>query len=187
MKKIIVVLLVFYGTIGFSQNPIINEFAILGNKKLKTTFIKKISSLKPEMVLDSTLIEKDIKRLKRLPSVSHAYFQVVYLSDNSCNVTYNIVENFTIIPSINIYTTSDREIAYRIGLYEFNLFGQNIAIGGFYQNDIYSSYAINFKAPFLFSKHFGLALNHQNLTTQEPVFLTIHLLPINIIIFHLKQ
>ncbi|MGB6267582.1 MAG: outer membrane protein assembly factor, partial [Olleya sp.] len=60
--------------------------------------------------------------------------------------------------------------AYRLGLYEFNLLGQNMIFGGFYQKDIYGSYGINFRAPFLFSREFGLALNHQDLTTLEPVF-----------------
>ena len=45
-----------------------------------------------------------------------------------------------------------------------------MTFGGFYQKDIYSSYGINFRAPFLFSRKFGLAVNHQDLTTQEPVF-----------------
>jgi len=85
-------------------------------------------------------------------------------------VFYNVEENFTIIPSANVYTTNDDEFAYRLGLYEFNLFGQNITFGGFYQKDIYDSYAFNFRAPFLFSRKLGLAVSYQNLTTQEPVF-----------------
>ena len=116
------------------------------------------------------VIEQDIIRLKRLPSVSHAYFQVFHSKDNECNVFYNIEENFTLIPSLNIYTTDNDEFAYRVGLYEFNALGKNIIFGGFYQKDIYSSYALNFRAPYLFSNQLGLAVNLQNLTTQEPVF-----------------
>ncbi len=137
---------------------------------MKSSFVKKLSSIKSGAVLDSLQIEEDIIRLKRLPSVAHAYYQVFHSHDNLYNVFYNIEENFTIIPSINVYTTNDEEFAYRIGLYEFNLFGRNIAFGGFYQKDIYNSYAINFRAPNLFGKQYGLAINYQNLTTQEPVF-----------------
>ena len=108
--------------------------------------------------------------MKRLPSVAHAYYQVFPSKENTYNVFYNIEENFTIIPSVNVYTSNDDEFAYRIGLYEFNLFGQNIAFGGFYQKDIYDSYAFNFRAPYLFSRTLGLVLNYQNLTTEEPVF-----------------
>jgi outer membrane protein assembly factor BamA len=150
---------------------IVAELKVQGNKKLKTSFIKRLAKVKAGVSLDSTAIEEDIKRLKRLPSVSHAYYQVFHSHENQYNVFYNIEENFTIIPSASIYTSNDDEFAYRLGLYEFNLLGQNITFGGFYQNDIYSSYGVNFRAPYLFSRKAGIALNYQNLTTQEPVFL----------------
>ena len=143
---------------------------LLLNKKLRASFVKSLSTIKSGSVLDSTRIEQDILRLKRLPSVSHAYYQVFPSEDNLYNVFYNIEENFTLIPSANIYTTNDDEFAYRLGLYEFNLLGRNITFGGFYQKDIYNSYALNFRAPYLFSNKLGLAINHQDLTTQEPVF-----------------
>ncbi len=155
---------------AFSQDRVVANLKIQGNKKLKSDFIKRIAFLKTGVALDSMSIEADIKRLKRMPSVAHAYYQVFYSHDNQYNVIYNIVENFTIIPSVNIYTTNADEFAYRLGLYEFNLFGQNIAFGGFYQNDIYGSFAINFRAPNLFGRQFGLATNYQDLTTLEPVF-----------------
>ena len=172
MRKIITFLFLFglFGLNLFSQEQIVSDLKVQGNKKLKTSFVKKISLIKSGVVLDSVLIEQDIRRLKRLPSVSHAYYQVFHSIDNQYNVYYNIEENFTIIPSVNVYTTNDDEFAYKLGLYEFNLLGRNIALGGFYQKDIYSSYAINFRAPNLFNRKLGLALNYQDLTTQEPVF-----------------
>nr|WP_316930045.1 outer membrane protein assembly factor [Siansivirga zeaxanthinifaciens] len=129
-----------------------------------------ISDIKAGTVLDSTLLENDIIRLKRLPSVSHAYYQVFHSEGDKYNVFYNIEENFTLIPSANIFTTNDDEFAYRLGLSEFNFLGRSIILGGFYQKDIYDSYAINLRAPFLFSKSLGLAINYQDLTTLEPVF-----------------
>jgi len=170
MKKLLVVLIILFTTFANAQNFIVADLKVQGNKKLKSSFVKKISNIKAGVQLDSTVIEEDIKRLKRLPSVAHAYYQVFYSHDNQYNVYYNIEENFTVIPTANVYTTNDNEFAYRMGLYEFNLFGQNIAFGGFYQKDIYSSYAINFRAHNLFSRKFGLAINHQDLTTLEPVF-----------------
>jgi len=155
--------------IGFSQNKVA-DLKVQGNKKLKSSFVKKISNIKSGVKLDSSVIEADIKLLKRLPSIAHASYQVFPAGNNSYNVFYNIEENFTIIPSANVYTTNDDEFAYRLGLYEFNLFGQNITFGGFYQKDIYNSFAVNFRAPYLFSRQFGLAINYQDLTTQEPVF-----------------
>lgn len=172
MKRLVLIFTIC-SFISFSlsaQEILVADIKVQGNKKLKSSFIKKMASLKSGDVLDSLLIEKDIRLLKRLPSVSHASYQVFLSEGNSYNVFYNIEENFTLIPSVNFYTTDEDEFAYRIGLYEFNTFGQNIIFGGFYQKDIYDSYALNFRAPFLFSKKLGLAVNYQDLTTLEPVF-----------------
>ncbi len=174
MRRVTVFLWVIFTLFSyksFSQELRVADVKVQGNKRLKAAFVKKISTLEAGAILDSTVIEKDIKRLKRLPSVSHAYYQVFYSHENQYNVFYNIEENFTLIPSVNVYTTNDNEFAYRVGLYEFNLFGRNIAFGGFYQKDIYSSYGINFRAPNLFGQKVGLALNHQNLITEEPIYL----------------
>lgn len=168
------ILLIFYLCVafaGFSQEAIVADLKIQGNKRLKSSFIKLISDTKAGKVLDSTAIERDIIRLKRLPAVAHAYYQVFYSHENQYNVFYGIEENFTINPQLNVYTTNDDEFAYRVGLYEFNTLGRNIAFGGFYQRDIFDSYGINFRAPFLFNNKIGIALNFQDLTTQEPVFL----------------
>ena len=167
---IIILILAFVPLSMQGQNYKVFDVAVKGNKKLKTSFVQRISTIKKGAILDSIVIENDIKRLKRMPSVSHAYYQVIHSHDDFYSVFYHIEENFTIIPSANIYTSNDGEFAYRLGVYEFNLLGQNIAFGGFYQKDIYHSYGINFRAPHLFTKKFGLAVNHQNLTTLEPVF-----------------
>jgi outer membrane protein assembly factor BamA len=170
MKLTFFTLFLLLVNIGFGQEYVVADLKVQGNTNTKTSFIKKLAIIESGKILDSALIEEDIKRLKRLPSVANAYYQVFYSHDNSYNVFYNIEENFTMIPSISIFTTNDDEFAYRLGLYEFNVLGQNIAFGGFYQKDIYNSYAINFRAPNLFSRRFGLAVNHQDLTTLEPVF-----------------
>lgn len=171
IKRPLTLIVIFiYSTFMFSQENIVDDVKIQGNKRLKSVFVKNISSLKSGNKLDSLVIEQDITRLKRLPAVSHAYYQVFKSTDNTYNVFYNIVENFTLIPYLNIYTTNDDEFAFRSGLNEFNLFGRNLGLGVFYQHDIYDSYAINFRAPYLFSNKFGLAINYQDLTTLEPVF-----------------
>ncbi|TPN87253.1 FtsQ-type POTRA domain-containing protein [Aquimarina algicola] len=155
---------------SYSQEKNISTIRIQGNKKTKTSALQKLTSLKEGNVLDSLQIEEDIKRLKRLPSIAHAYYQVVE-KENGYELVYGVEENFTIIPGANVYTTNDDEFAFRLMLSEFNLLGRNITLGGFYQNDIYNSYAAQIRAPFLFGKKFGLAFNFQSLTTEEPVFL----------------
>ncbi len=165
---ILVVLL----SIGVSAQGTVLDLKIQGNKRTKTSFIKKVVRLNAGMALDSTILENDIERLKRLPSIAHAYYQVFPAEgENNFNVYYGVEENFTLIPFANIFTSNNDEFAFRVGLQEFNFLGQNITLGGFYQYDIFSSYGINVRAPYLFSKHLGLTINYQDLTTQEPVFL----------------
>jgi len=167
-------LLLFYITSFYSytqENVLVADLIIRGNKSLKTSFIKLLSETKAGKKLDSTAIEQDIIRLKRLPAVSHAYYQVFYSHENKYNVFFEIEENFTLNPQVSLYTTNDDEFAFRAGLYEFNTLGRNITFGGFFQRDVFNSYGINFRAPFVFNNKIGLALNFQDLTTQEPVFL----------------
>ncbi len=158
----------FFCWSGLAQT--VDEIVIQGNKKTKERFIKKLSKLRTGSVLDSTLIEADIVRLKRLPGIAHAYYQVFPNENGNYKIVYGVEENFTIIPSANVFTTNDDEFAYRLGLYEFNGLGQGIVFGGVFQRDVYNSYGINFRAPYLFSNKTGIALNHSNLTTLEPVF-----------------
>lgn len=168
--KIIAACFLFF-TCGTAVAQEISEIFIEKNKKTKTAFIKKISKVREGQLLDSLTLQNDIARLKRLPAIAHAYYEVIENMDGSVNVVYGVDENFTIIPSANVYTTNNDEFAYKLGLYEFNGLGQNIIVGGYYQRDIYNSAGVNLRAPYLFSSQMGLAVNYQNLTTQEPVFL----------------
>ncbi|RNC84158.1 MAG: outer membrane protein assembly factor [Winogradskyella sp.] len=171
MRLITAVLLLLSVLSLSGQEDRVVDVTVQGNKKLKSSFVLKVALVKPGTKLDSLVLEEDIKLLKRLPSIAHAYYQVFPANKpNEYNVFYNIEENFTIIPSANVYTTNDDEFAFRVGLYEYNLLGQNITFGGFYQYDVFNSFGINLRAPYLFSRKLGLALNYQDLTTLEPVF-----------------
>ncbi len=170
LRSILFVLLFFVNAIAFGQDNLVAEIKIEGAKKTKPTFLKKLIKLKSGMHLDSVLIEKDIARLKRLPSISHAYFKVATTAESVHKVYYYIEENFTLIPYANLFSSSNDDFAFRIGLQEFNFLGRNITLGGFYQYDIFHSYGLSIRAPYLFSSKIGLALNYQDFTTQEPVF-----------------
>lgn len=155
-----------------SAQSVVSDVKFQGNKKTKTDFLRKFVLLKSGAELDSSLIKKDISRLKSLPAIAHAYFQVFEADESGkYNVFYGIEENYTIIPFANVYTSSNDEFAFRIGLQEFNFLGRNITLGGFYQYDVFNSFGVNLRAPYLFTNKLGLAFNYQDLTTQEPVFL----------------
>lgn len=165
-----ITILIFLISTNNVLSQTISGFEIKGNKKLKSSFVKKISQINIGAALDSLKLEEDVKLLKRLSSVANASYEVSTLEDANYKVVYTVKENLTIIPSINFYVSNDDEFAYRLGLYEFNLLGRSMTLGGFYQKDIYKSFGVNFRAPFLFSPKLGLALNHQDINTLEPVF-----------------
>jgi outer membrane protein assembly factor BamA len=152
------------------KKKIILNLDIRGVKRLKTSFVKSILDTKKGGVLDSAQLQKDVRILKRLPAVAHASFKVFYAHSNSYNVFIDVEENSTIIPFINFWTTTNRQFVYSLGLYDYNFLGLNIVFGSFYQNNGFDSYGMNFRAQNLFSKRWGLALNHQNWKSEEPLY-----------------
>ena len=153
-----------------AQEAVVNEIKIQGIERLKPQAIRKLLRFKTGNQLDSATIEMDINRLRRLPSVANAVFRVEASASGEYKVVYNIEENFTLIPFANLYTSTNDEFAYILGLQEYNLLGRNITLGAFFQHDIFNSFGLNLRAPYLFSNRFGLAFNYNNFTTQEPVF-----------------
>lgn len=172
MKKnnILFFFLIFLVSTLVAQENSIVTVKIEGLKKTKINVLKSFLLTKSRAVLDSTVLNNDVQRLKKLPAISHAYYQVSKATENSYNVFFQIEENRTLIPVVNFWTTTNKQFAYKIGLYDHNFLGRNMAFGGFYQNNGYHSYGINFRAPYLFSNKFGLAVNHTNWISEEPLY-----------------
>ncbi len=155
---------------GLAQEKTITEVEVIGLKRTKLSFIEKIIEVNKGTVLDTVLIQRDIRRLKRLISIANATYLVAKNNtDSTCKVTYMVEENLTLIPQVNIWTVNDK-LSYSVGLYEYNLFGKNIKFGGFYQDNGFDSYGVSFKAPYLFSKRLGIGINYQNWTSEEPLY-----------------
>ena len=163
-------LLFFISSLVFAQEGKIVSIELEGLKKTKKSVITSFLLTQTNSVLDSVTLENDVQRLKRLPAVAFAKFKVSKKTEGFYQVVFQIEENRTIIPSVNFWTTTNKQFAYKIGLYEHNFLGRNMAFGGFYQNNGYHSYGINFKAPYLFSKKLGLAVNHTNWSSEEPLY-----------------
>jgi hypothetical protein len=171
MNKLLLVLgFLFITNLVLGQETVVYDVKIQGTKKTKHRFIINFLETKNGQALDSIVLNKDIIRLKRLPAISHASYQIFHAHDNLYNVFFNIEENFTIIPELNIWTTSERDVAYKVGVYDYNFLGKNIGFGGFYQNNGFDSYALNFRAPNLFSNTLGVAINHQDWKSREPLY-----------------
>ncbi|RKR15183.1 hypothetical protein CLV91_1265 [Maribacter vaceletii] len=148
----------------------ISKVEITGAKRTKVSFVMNLIKVKEGVSLDSTQLVEDIAHLKRLAFIANATFEVTKSIDNTCKVIYHLEENITLIPFANLFSSSNDNFAFRLGLQEFNLFGRGVTLGGFYQYDVFNSYGVNIRAPYLFSTKLGLAFSYKDLTTQEPVF-----------------
>jgi len=163
-------ILLFIASSTIAQNELISNLEIDGLKRTKESFIRRLVKVKPQSVYDSIRIATDVERLNRLPGVAKATHTLEKNLDGNYTLTYTIEENFTIIPGVRIATDNNGEFAYRLSLFEFNLFGRNQLIGGFYQNDEFDSFGFFWEAPYLFTNKLGLGVNYQNNVNQEPVF-----------------
>jgi len=170
MLKIKLLLFVFFlGAIFYAQESTIVDINFQGTKRIKNSFVKDLIRTKTGSTLDSLLLENDVVRLKRLPAVSNAYYQT-FETKGGVEIVFNIEENFTLIPFANLFSSSNDDFAFRIGLQEFNLLGRNITLGGFYQYDVFHSVGANLRAPYLFSNKLGISLSYNDFATQEPIF-----------------
>ena len=169
MKRILVIILWLFAGSLFSQKNIVAKVAVSGLEKTNEAFIVRLLKVKAGQELDTLLIQKDIQKLNQLVSVANATFQIQQTGDTSCHITYYIVENFTLIPQINVWTI-DEVFSYNLGLYEYNLLGRNIMLGGFYPYNGFPSYGVNFKAPYLFSDQWGMGINYRNWISREPLY-----------------
>ncbi len=171
-KRILLLIIIFTVFVGQAQEKqlTISKIEITGVKRTKPSFLRNLIKVKKGIALDSTMLVADIAHLKRLSFIANATFKVTTNINNTCTVVYALEENITLIPFANLFSSSNDDFAFRIGLQEFNLFGRGVTLGGFFQYDIFNSYGVNIRAPYLFGPKLGLAVNYKDLTTQEPVF-----------------
>lgn len=156
--------------LGTAQHTLIEVVKIQGNKRTKSALLKKMIYSQPKKILDSLVLEDDLIRLKKLTSISQAYYQVLLTQKANYKVIFMVEENVTLIPFAHLFTSSNDEFAFRIGIQEFNLLGRNITLGSFYQHDIFNSIGCHFRAPYLLGPKLGLSLSYYDFATQEPVF-----------------
>lgn len=170
MKKVILILLLFFSiSISYSQSKTVDRIDWKGAKKMNKNFMKEFVQSKVLANLDSLKLDNDVDALTRLNGISKVSYEVKTNAVGNYEVTFSIVEDFSIIPNLALWTT-DITTAYRIGLYDYNFLGRNNTVGGFYQYNGVSSFGLNYSAPFLFSSQFGLEASIQKLGSIEPIF-----------------
>ena len=155
---------------SYSQDLVVDEITIEGNKRTRTNFLKRLAFVKKGAIVDTLLMASDVRRFRLLPSVASASYELSDLGENRYKLTYKVVENFAIIPGLNVTQDVNGDIAYRTSLFDFNFLGQNQIVGGFYSRNVFDSYGFYWEAPNLLTRKWGLGVNYQNNVLQEPVF-----------------
>jgi hypothetical protein len=168
MKNKFTIIIFIYSILLFPQNQIVDELSWIGINKMDKFFLINLIETKVNTTLDSLVLKKDIETLSRLNGISNITFEVVKKSNNY-KINFKVVENFTIMPSLSLWTT-DFATAFRVGVFEYNFLGKNNTVGTFYQYNGVHSYGINMQFPFLFKKNLGLEVNAHNLGSIEPLY-----------------
>ena len=169
MKKIALFLFLGFTLLSYSQTKIVESIDWKGAKKMNKKFMTEFIQTKISTAIDSLKLENDVDALTRLNGISKVTYEVNTTSIGNYAVIYTIVEDFSIIPNLSLWTT-DVTTAYRIGLYDFNFLGRNSTVGGFYQYNGVSSFGFNYSSPFLFSTKLGLEVSTHKLGSIEPIF-----------------
>jgi len=161
----------FSQIIVYAQEQNVASIHWKGNKKMSVKFMTNFIETKMGQPLDSIKINRDLAALTRLNGISNVTFEVANIS-SGFDVKFILIENWSILPNLSLWTTDEATAAYRVGVYDYNFLGRNATIGGFYQYNGASSFGLNFSAPFLFSSNFGIETSFQKLASIEPIFIT---------------
>ncbi|MEH1006151.1 hypothetical protein VDP25_00305 [Winogradskyella sp. ECml5-4] len=170
LKLILFIVILCLGCLSYSQDIVIAEVEIEGNKRTKTKFLKRLAFVKRGSTVDSTIIAADVRRFKLLASVASASSKLEKIEDENYRLIYTIVENFAIIPGLNVSQDNNDDFAFRTSVFDFNFLGQNQILGGFYARNVFDSYGFYWEAPNLFTRKLGVGINYQNNVLQDPIF-----------------
>ena len=160
-----------WGALVSAQNQNVSAIAWKGTKKMSVKFMTEFIETKVNQPLDSLKLKNDVAALTRLNGISNITFQVVKEDNENFAVTYTVIENWSILPNVALWTTDEAAAAYKIGVFDYNFLGRNNTVGGFYQYNGVSSYGFYFSAPFLFSANLGLESSFQKMASIEPIFI----------------
>ncbi|WP_299113498.1 POTRA domain-containing protein [uncultured Winogradskyella sp.] len=169
--KLATTIFFFFIVFTFSHSQTIKEVNIEGNKRTRTSFLKRLAFVKEGSQLDTARIASDERRFRLLPSVASSSSKLEKIDDKNYSLTYTVVENFAIIPGLNVSQDINEDLAYRVSLFDFNFLGQNQIIGGFYSKNVFDSYGFFWEAPNLITRKWGVGVNYQHNVLQEPIFL----------------
>lgn len=137
MKQLPIFLYLFC-LINYGQN--VQDIEWKGVKKMSIKFMNDFIETKVNESLDTVKLNNDVDALTRLNGISNIKYEVIKNTDKDYKVIYSVIENWSILPNLTLWTTDEAAAAYRIGLFDYNFLGRNNTVGGFYQFNGVSSF-----------------------------------------------
>ena len=125
-----------------AQEQKVNNVRFDGTNKTKVTYLEKLLTITSGQVFDQAQLEEDVLRIIREPAVSHAYYSTTMKASGTVDITLHIEENKTLIPAVNVWPTLDQNLAFHLGLNDYNFLGRGYTLGGFYRKNIYPGYGL---------------------------------------------
>lgn len=162
MKKVLLLfVLCWMLNSAFAQETVtIESVNFHNNHKYKSDFLARFVFNKEGTVLDSNILEQDVKRLLNL----HAIRECVYRIDSGSasdevKVTFELVESHTILSIFNLGLSKENKW-FRGGVSEYNFLGKEVTLLGYYQyNNSMHSLVIKSKTPYFKGIKWGLIGN----------------------------
>ncbi len=163
-----------FSVLLIAQEAQIQRIEIAGNKRTKTSYLKRFIKQKPGNAIDSLLIESDLRRLRTLAGVQDVRYEIA--SNDTGNVlTYTIAERYTLLP-VGDFGITKNNFWIGVGLMESNLAGRGIYLYGFYRyNKNHTVHAI-FRNPYIAGTNWGTELQIKRLPTMETATDTVEML-----------
>ncbi len=119
----------------YSQNTLakkISSISFHGIEKNNETYLRQFIEAKVGSFVSDSLLLEDVQRLKNIPSVGYAYYELIN-KESSVQIVYNIEEVKTLVPVVNFGRVKNNTWI-QLGFYESNLGGKGSFLSLIYQN-----------------------------------------------------
>lgn len=125
-----------------AQEERVNSINFEGTDKTKVAYLESLLTTKHGQVFNETQLKEDILLIIREPAVSFAHYSSSRETAGKIDIIIYVEENKTLIPAVNVWSTLDQNIAFHLGVNDYNFLGQGYTLGGFYRKNIYAGYGL---------------------------------------------
>lgn len=144
------------------------DVKIEGLEKTSEKYVNRYLATSPGVIVDSSLLERDVQNLSRISSIASASYDIEYSSEGA-TILFKVEEIGTLLPMFNL--GGARESFWILaGAKEVNMLGRGIELGAYYQYYDRHSFIIDYRVPFFGQSSWGMAGSFKKWSTNEPLY-----------------